>query len=513
VVGGGLVAVLACASEGGTGHRDAETGAEPACAALDYEVALALEEADLPARADLKHTMQGAGVGDLDGDGWLDAFISWAGGSFLMMNDGAGDLVPTQPLTTAGDALSPGIAVALADLDDDGDLDAWLGRWGAADELLWNDGTGTFTAESVPGTEGATYSVAFADADGDGDLDAYVSAAHAEMQYDLIVQGEQVGDPNLLLLQDADHHFAEAQGALPEDTRYGMTLHTAWVDADGDGDLDLYVGNDAGPYIDRNHLLLNDGAGRFADAPECGCDLAIFSMGVAVGDADDDGLPDLYVTNVAAPALLVNLGDGTFADAALAMGAQIPALPESMVSWGTAFADLDADRDQDLVVTFGQSSQNFEASGIPYEDGEEQPDQILLSDGGAGYSRAAVPGFSDPGRSRAVALGDFDRDGRQDMVIVGKYFLKHWRATGGCDPGVTVRFAGARTIGARIDATVGDRTRTSWFLPSTSGSSSAPEVYVGFGGRGVGDLVVTPPGGEPVEYSGLEAGGTVVVGD
>ena len=467
-----------------------------ACTEPDIVEVTSFAQEELPMRADMRHTIQGVAIGDLDGDGWLDALIAWPGGSFVWMNDGTGTLVFDDARGVGGTPLSAAVAAALADFDGDGDLDAILSGWTSESELLWNDGTGHFDVEPIPGTAGDTFASAPGDADGDGDLDIFLSAAHSEMNYEQIVSGAQVGDPNLLLLQGEDHQFEVAESALPTGTLNGMTLHTAWFDAEGDGDLDLYVGNDAGPYIEPNHLLLNDGHGRFSLAADCGCALEILTMGVGVGDGNQDGLPDLYVTDVGGPDLLVNTGDGAFANATQAMGADIPPLPESMVSWGTAFVDIDADRDQDIVVTFGQSGQNFQDADLDWEDGPDQPDVLLLSDGAGGYSRAAAPGFNDPSRTRTMALGDFDRDGRPDLITVGKYFVRQWHTVGGCDPGITLQLVGKNTIGAVVDVTVAGERWRSWNLPSTTSGSSAEEVYLGLGGYPHADeLRVLWPGG------------------
>ena len=471
-----------------------------ACEPVDVVEAQWLSEFQLPTRADLKQTVQGVGIGDLDGDGWLDALVAWGGGSFVMQNDGTGNLVFDEAREATA-PLPPSSAVALGDLDGDGDLDGMLGSWSGDAWVLWNDGTGALEAESIPDTDDIVYAITLGDLDGDLDLDAYFSVAAIDMTYDDIVSGEQVAGPNLLLVQDADHRFAEKVGALPEDTRYGMTLHTAMLDVEGDGDLDLYVANDAGPYIEPNHLLVNDGRGHFLEDTRCGCDLAILAMGAGVGDADQDGLPDLYVSDVGPPELLLNLGDGTFANGTLTAGdAYIPATSESMVSWGTGFVDLDADMDQDLVVTFGQSGKNFEAAGVEGEDGAWQPSQVLLSDGAGSFDRAEVPGFDDGNRTRAYAVGDLDRDGRPDLVTVGKFFYRDWRTAGGCPPGVTLRLHGPAVVGATLTVEVRGHTQTLWHLPSTTSSSSADEVYVGLGGWADADriLVTWPGGGETV---------------
>ena len=182
-----------------------------------------------------------------------------------------------------------------------------------------------------------------------------------------------------------------------------------------------------------------------------------------------------------------------------------------MTSWGTSFVDVDLDRDLDLVVTFGRSGENFEAAGVPGVDGEEQPDVILLNDGDGTFTRARDIGFDDPERTRAVAVGDLDRDGRPDLVTTGKHFLKVWKNEGGCDTGLTVRVdAGGRNrsgLGTRVEVDVGGRTTTQWMLPGVTGSSNAPELYFGLGGWPEADrvAVVWPDGGRD-ELSSVPAG-------
>ena len=510
-----VLTLLACATISAP-EADPFDSTEPvppaACEALDMTEIAVFEQEALPTRTDVSHTVQGVGIGDLDGDGWLDAFVAWGGGSFAMRNDGTGVLAIEDAFAGVSGPFPPSEAVALADLDGDGDLDAMLGNTAGNAWVLWNDGAGVFTEVAIPGTDIDTFGIAFGDADADGDPDAYLSAAAIDMTYETIVSGEQVGDPNVLLLQGDDHTFFEAVGSLPEDTRYGMTLHSAWLDADADGDLDVYVGNDAGPYIEPNHLLLNDGRAHFTEAKDCGCDLAIFTMGVAVGDANQDGRPDLYVTDVGPPKLLVNTGDGAFADTTLTAGdAYIPATAESMVSWGAGFLDLDADRDQDLVVTFGQSGKNFADSGIDEEDGPFQPSQLLLSDGAGAYARAGAPGFFDGSRTRAYAAGDLDRDGRPDLVTAGKYFVRQWRTAGGCPPGATLRLHGRNVVGTRVNVEAGGGSQTLWHLPSTTGSSSADEVYVGFGGYPSAEILLTWPDGRVTDLGSVPIGSVLDV--
>jgi hypothetical protein len=492
-----------------------DTGPAPAeCAPLDLTLAQEWPRESLPRVHDAEGTQMGVALGDLDGDDWLDLLFAYGGGSMAFRNQ-QGVLVEEPAFSVSGAAIPWGQAVALADLDGDVDLDAYLGRWeGEADKILWNDGSGGFTAEPLPGAPGTVYTGTFGDADNDGDLDLYVARAATDMSFDDIAAGEQVGDPNVLYLLGEDGRYTDATERLPPDTLNGLTFQGAWLDADNDGDQDLYVANDGGPWVDPNHLLLNDGTGWFTEKEDCACDIAMYSMGVAVGDPDEDGDPDLYITDVGGPNYLVNDGDGRFVDATLATGAAIPGTATSMTSWGTSFVDLDLDRDMDLVVTFGRSGKNFEASDVPGEDGDEQPDVVLLNNGDGTFVQATGLGYADPERTRAVAVGDINRDGRPDLVTTGKHFLKVWLGEGGCATGLTVRVdAGGRNrsgLGSRVEVEVAGRVTTQWMLPGVTGSSNAPELYFGLGGYPAADRVtVTWPDGERAVIEDVSAGATL----
>lgn len=474
----------------------------------DFDISLVHEwlQSELPLGELLPGVQPGVALGDLDGDGWLDALLAYGGGSMGFRNDGAGNLVMEPGFTMDGGPLPSAEAVSLADLDGDGDLDGALGCWGRQDVIIWNDGQGHFTSASLAGSEGATFSNAFADIDQDGDLDLLIAAGSATLSEEEILAGGETGDPNLVY-RNENGQFVQIVDALPTVGINGITFQLAPFDADGDGDIDLYSANDAGPYVEHNHLLLNDGTGHFVDAPDSGANLIMFAMGVAVGDANQDELPDIYLSNVGPPRLLLNLGEGQFAEASEATGSAIPPNPDSLISWGTAFVDLDADRDQDLVVTFGRGGDQAKLNAVDpsYTQSEEQPNQILASNGESYFERAAVPSFMDPGPTRAVAIGDLDQDGRPDMVTAGKHFMRQWHTSGGFEPGITLVLHGKtenpHAIGARIEVVVDGVARSLWAWPGTTGSSSAFEWYIGLGNQTQAESlrVIWPDGSESLQ--------------
>lgn len=458
----------------------------------------------------------GVAVVDVDGDDWLDVVFATVMGVAVLYNDGTGTLAEGPALPTAtGEAWPGGNSIAAVDLEQDGDWDFFVGSVGDQPDIIaWNDG-GTYRFEPLADSFGAAFSGHFGDADGDGDLDLIVANSYWDVEAEDVVAGLVRGDENRFYLQE-DGRFVDATDHLPADTLDGLTFQVQWLDADLDGDLDLYVANDAGPWVSPNHLLENDGTGHFTSAEDCDCLLAMYSMGTAMADIEGDGDPDLFITDVGGPNLIVNDGTGAFYDATLASGADIPPTSENMTSWGTSFVDLDRDRCSDLAVVYGVSGSNADyvsALDSSWVDGVEQADVLMAGDCAGGFERRDDWGFGDRERGRAVAVGDLDRDGRPDLITAGKPFLRTWRTSGGCPAGLTLRPAqGVQAIGARFEVTVDGQTRTDWMLPWTAHSSSAHEWVIGLGTAAQADQIrVVWPDGRSTTLTDVPANTVVEV--
>lgn len=508
------------AADSGHGTDSGGPPDPPDCPAPDFVLVGHWDKPELPNRASTDHTDPGVALGDLDGDGDLDALVGYGGGSFVMLNPGDGVLVMDQPWTIDGQPLPPASAVALADLDQDGDLDAWLGiEWDGIDVLALQQGPGDFRAVELAGSEGAPETISLADADGDGDLDAFVAQMESDVHPEQVLNGSQVGDPNLFYRQGAPGSFALDEAALPQDTNMGISFEGAWLDADGDGDLDIYEGNAWGGVLVPNQLLLNDGSGRFSVDHDCGCALQINSMGVGVGDANHDGLPDLHISDIGTPRLLGNLGDGSFADVTYAWGADLEPDATHLSSWATTFSDFDRDGCNDLLVSFGGLGSEAQAEldyvtpeGEDWQDPEAQADQIMLGDcrGGFRAVETSLDAAADR-KNRAVATGDLNGDGLQDFVSAGKHYVRVWLGTGGCAGGLVVALDGGGAnpdaLGATVAVTVDGRTQTQWMLTSVTHGNNAPQLAFGLGHAGAADRVqITWPDGSQAEVRDVAAG-------
>jgi len=313
----------------------------------------------------------GAALGDLDGDGDLDAYVAnhnWEPDR-VWLNDGTGSFVDS------GQSLSDeaSVAVALGDLDGDGDLDAFVGNTYIRPVEVWlNNGAGIFTIGSY-GNFMDTGDVALGDLDGDGDLDAVIARRY--------------GEPGLVWLNDGTGVFSDTGQRLGDQDGFDVALG----DLDGDGDLDAFFanGNDQGD--PPNKVWLNDGAGILSDSGQSLGDAP--SAAVALGDLDGDGDLDAYVGEYdgLGNQVWLNDGTGTFTDSGQRLG--------QAVSYGVALGDLDGDGDLDAF-----------AANTPV-----QPDEVWLNDG-SGVFFDAGQRLGD-GSSTDVVLGDLDGDGDLDAFV------------------------------------------------------------------------------------------------
>ncbi len=219
----------------------------------------------------------------------------------------------------------------------------------------------------------------------------------------------------------------------------------ALFDMDGDGDLDLFVvqsgslyepGSDAG----RDRLYRNRGDGTFEDATAgSGADDPGYGMGCAIGDYDEDGDTDLYVTNLGPDTLYRNDGGGKFTDVTKEAGIRD-------ATWGTSatFADLDADGDLDLYVANYVNWTMANELECPNSFGQldyclptnyESParDTLYRNDGGKFTDVSDAAGLgSELAYGLGVATGDFDGDGRIDVFVANdSVFNQLWMNRGG----------------------------------------------------------------------------------
>lgn len=470
---------------------------------------------DLVANPENSRAPTGLAVEDIDGDGADEVWFASMGGIVVLGLDDLGGLTRLDTFTVDGGPLTHGIGLATADIDHNGTLDLFVAGWeGESDQIWWNDGDGQLRSEILADSLGMSNSGVFFDADDDGDLDLFVGRGYArEGSAEDVVRDELPGDPSSLYLWDNDQFVDGTAEWLPDEVGPAHTLAAGTLDADQDGDIDLWLANDYGPYIVPDQYLRNE-RDHFELEAKTGAGLSHFGMGVAVGDANGDELPDLYVTDLGGPDLLLGQGDGTFVDATVASGADLGASPDRLTSWAARFVDVNGDGLDDVPVAFGRldsDSQDWVSQHDPtWTAVDDQRDALLLATEAGHFADAGDDvGFAHPGRHRPLVVADLDRNRIPEVITAGKDDLVYATFSAGCTARAVVSVQpGIATVavGARVESVAGGRRSVYWVTPGSTGSSSKTEVYLGLGEDASASVTVTWPNGETAT-SEVDAGG------
>lgn len=481
--------------------------------------------------------VMGGGVGllDADGDGSLDLLLVDGAGEhalLLRQEQGTVDASSTSGLRVAAPGTAMGVAVG--DVNGDGAPDIYLTRHGP-DQLFLSHGDGTFeeaTERLGIDLPGWSCSAAFADYDLDGDLDLFVtrylefdptrSCSGLSGRRDFCGPKEFPAASDVLLRNDGEAGFRDVSDASGISAVSCAGLGVVWRDIDRDGLPDAYVANDAYP----NQLWRNLGNGTFEELgmargvalnldgrPEAG-------MGIAAGDFDHDGRTDLFLTHLRSESntLYRDLGGRRgFTDATGASRLGPPSL--AYTGFGVVALDAELDGDLDLFVANGRVAWGEPLDGARGEapwTGYAEPNLAFLNDGSGRFASggSTAEAFTSPVEvSRGLARGDLDGDGDEDLLLSNlegpARLLWNESPRAGSWIALRCRLApGDRdAIGARV------RIESPGHPPqhrevSRSGSylsSSSPLVHAGLpAGSGPVSVVVTWPGGHEERYHELE---------
>ncbi len=487
----------------------------------------------------------GAAWLDYDNDGLLDLLIvngstvehlKTGGDQMVSLYRNNGDGTFTDVTARSGLLKKGwGMGVCVADVENKGTEDVYLTAYGQ-NVLFRNNGDGTFTdmtGRAGVGNTGWSTGCAFGDYDRDGFVDLYVARYVAfdlentpkpssgsvcqYMEMDVFCGPRGLrGEPDVLYRNNRDGTFTnvtEAAG-IHDAGYYGFGV--VFSDLDNDGWPDIYVANDSTP----NFFFRNNRDGTFTEVGlEAGVALngdgrAQASMGVDVGDYNNDGNFGIFVTNFSQDynTLYRNDGDGRFRDETFAAG--LGSLSHSNMGWGTGFVDLDNDGYLDIFV----------ANGHIYPDIDQFPlgsrfleRKQLFQNLGNGRFREVTEevggGLLLEKSSRGVAFGDYDNDGDLDILIVNlndrPTLLRN--EGGNRNHWITLRLVGTESnrdaIGARVRVQVGDRVQTAEVRSGGSYlSHNDTRVHFGLGAeRRVKRLEIRWPRGLVEKFEDLAA--------
>lgn len=391
-------------------------------------------------------SLGGSAFFDYDNDGDVDLYVT-NGSRFagftpgqhpynrLYRNIGEGKFTDVTTEAAVGDT-SWSLGCVAADYDNDGYTDLYVTNFGA-NKLYQNLGGRSFadvTTAAGVGDPGYGTGGTFGDFDRDGDVDLYVSNyIDFSLDYESTVPcvwktvDIMCGPRGMLPQKDVfysnngDGTFTDATAAVGMAGKEFYGYGAVFADFNEDGWPDVFIADDMTP----NQMYVNQGDGTFAeegliasvgfngDGAEQGC------MGVGIGDYDNDGHLDIFITNFEGEhnTLYRNEGDGFFLDVSFV--SRIAASGGPQVGWGAALFDFDNDGDKDIFAANGHT---YPQADLPHTNASyAQPNFLYENLGDGTFADVSVksgPGLAIEKVSRGASFADYDDDGDVDIFVV-----------------------------------------------------------------------------------------------
>ena len=338
---------------------------------------------------------------DFDGDGWDDVTLATeVGEPVRYFKNNSGNF--TEIFLNLTDFNYEYQQVIWIDYDNDGDKDLYMAAHNASSKFYRNDGNSNFTdvtlSSGIFTGNQKNFGASWGDYDNDGFLDVFLTFRSSN-------------ESNRLYRNNGNGTFSNVSDLAGISNTGHLSFCASFFDYNNDGWQDIYIANDR--IITSNILYHNNGDGTFTDvSSQSGAGLVMDAMSTTIGDYNNDGWFDIYITNTMQEypdvpeaeignVLLKNNGDGTFTNVAITNGTDF-----NSIAWGAVFLDADNDMDLDLYVS-GMLNGSISLPSAFYEN-----------DGFNYYSIPTDAGFlNDTEESYSNAIGDFNNDGYPDIIV------------------------------------------------------------------------------------------------
>jgi hypothetical protein len=465
----------------------------------------------------------GIAASDFDNDNDIDIYLVGGDGETnkLFRNDG-NNLFTNVTAAWNLDVLHLGSGPAFADIDGDGDLDLFVGSVEGDSVHLFRRDVAQFTdvtANSGLNISGAnTISASFTDYDQDGDLDLFLAHWRNDSQPDTESLWQNNGDGTFTSasIQSgiADQLIEAASGPSGSRLR-DYSFAAVFSDIDNDEDADLLLAAD----FLTSKVFRNDGDGTFSNTTDRNVIVDRNGMGNAVGDYDNDGDMDWFVTSIfdnsgtpnanIGNRLYRNLGDGTFEDVTEAAG-----VADGGWGWGSCMEDFDNDGDLDIFHVNGWIADDPGGTGSTDAYTSDQVRYFESRGDGTFIEAATLAHLTDTGQGRGVACFDSDRDGDLDIVISNnedrRSVVFYRNELAGTSRYLGVRLVGkglnTAAIGARIEVSDGIKKQFREIRAGNNFVSQSPaEAHFGLGALQNVAVTVTWPDGSRSLLSNVPA--------
>lgn len=452
----------------------------------------------------------GVAAADFNQDGWVDLYAvgGQEGENALLFNNGDGTFSDVA-LPTGVSMQNRGSGPAFGDYNGDGFVDLFVGGVGGAQAKLFvNNGNQSFTdvtADSGLVLPDNNVGATWGDYDKDGDIDLVIT-------HWTNVQNEHYA---FLWRNNGDGTFTDVSldAGIPLRSTRDKTFTPTFADIDNDGWQDLLMVTDNG----NTRVYRNNGDATFSDITDFDVITDNAGMGSAVGDYDNDGDLDWFVTAISyrdgvesfgsltpGNRFYQNQGDGTFVDVTDETGTR-----HGYWGWAACFSDLNNDSHLDIFHVNGMLNRLEPQADEMFNT---DPSRLFVADGNGAFTEQAVSsGIDDTSQGRGIVCFDYDRDGDQDLFVANyneppKLF---------CNTGTDSHFLNVRLIqqngntqalGARIYVTTGD---TQQFRELRAGnnyvSQNPVEAHFGLGqAEAIDALRIVWPDGEESIIEGAE---------